>query len=140
MSEFNLFDFLPLIALIAISYMGKRKKGVNAELIKKMRAQHPDSMNFYCTAVEDIGDNLIQFHGDLYGGDISPGMKILIPEIGEYELKAVYAADKNPDKPDEMIKNNSQDVAILIESKDINLDKLKRKIKEEKVVRYTVLS
>ncbi len=138
MSEFNLLDLLPLVALIAISYIGKRKKGFNTELIKKLRAQHPDGTYFYCTAVEDIGDNRIQFHGDLHGGDIRPGMKIIISEIGEYELKEVYAADKNPDKPDEMIINNSQDVAILIESRDINLDKLKRKIKQGKVIALSI--
>ncbi len=130
--------FYGVITLILILIYTRSQK--SRALIKEKRGQlnNASGKKFYlCDAVDDLGDNLVQFYGGAVG-TILPGMQIIMPDGMSYIIKEVYGDEKIPDRPSAQIPDGMDNAAIVIEAPHFGFESLRPKLKQERVLALEV--
>lgn len=127
--------WLLLVGVLVFVFF-KIRKG-NSVIIKKktqLKKLHQGEAFFLCDSADDLGDNLIQFYGELFGTSLRPGMKISILDSSKYTIKEIYGNSKTPNKPDGEIPDGTTNIAIVIEADNFNWQSFKQNLKREKIV------
>lgn len=130
--------FFILLAILTLPILTPvfllRKRGL---LIVKKRKEIKDSKSgklvFLCDAMDDLGENLVQFYGEVIGGSIHSGMKILASG-GMYEIKDVYADDNDLGKPSSGDPAGKTRVAIVIKASSFNFPSFRQELKKEGLI------
>lgn len=125
---------LAIPLLVFFAFRSRKKNFLINEKKTQLKSLYKREAVYLCDAVDDLGDNLIQFYGEPFGISVRSGMKISDPSGVEYSIKEVYANDKTPDKPDSEIPNGMTNTTIVIETKNFNWQSLKQNLKRDGVI------
>jgi|SRR3989344_1854211 len=124
-----------LITILVFVFVRGRKKNAS---VNKVRTQlinlHKREAVYLCTAVEDLGDSLIQFYGEPVGSSARPGMTISDLSGEEYKIKEVYDSDSTPSKPNPEILSGNTNTAIVIEARNFNFENCRQNIKRDGMI------
>lgn len=123
------------VLLFLIGYFGWSlyKRDNLKKRINEIRIENADrNILFICTGVEDLGDNLTQFYGEVIGGDIYPKAQSVNINGNKYDVKEVYANEATPNKPSAVAPDNSTNVALVISDESSVYKFVKQEIKIHK--------
>lgn len=127
------FNYILIFLICFLAYIQYRKYVLDQK-IKTLRLQNNNKqVLFFATGLDDLGNGLIQFYGEVDGGDIYPIVNKLLLNGVKYEIFEVYASETQPQKPSDFAPNLSDNVAIVIEDKDSIYRSVKKDIKIYKV-------
>ncbi|GIW66608.1 MAG: hypothetical protein KatS3mg095_0506 [Candidatus Parcubacteria bacterium] len=120
--------------IILYSYTNKKKNKMIERKKSELKKNYNNEKIFFCDYIIKDG-NTFQLNGEAFNTSITQGMKIEINGI-EHEIKEVYGFDDTPEDPDSVISQANPYGLVLIESNQINYQKLKERLKEELVIPF----
>lgn len=122
------------ILIVVILSLRKRQKRLTLNAKKgQLKTFYGGQSFFLCDCAEDIGENLIQLYGEVSGGTVTPGMKIVGLNGKEFIIKEVYANDSTPTIANKEV-SEGEGSAIVIEMSGWDWPGFRETVKRDKIV------
>ncbi len=127
------------IILVVVLYI--RSQRSNA-IVQRKLSELKTSLSgkyFLCDQADELGDDFIQLYGVSVGTGLKPGMKLIDLNNKTQVIKEVYAADEEPEKPDDFVPEGVEGTPLVFEDPGWNQKHFEQLLKKELVIPFKLL-